>query len=102
MRSRKIPFMLGKSKAGLEQICWNRSCIAKVIEKIWISTMPKIETRFCDECAHAGEDAYGDFLCSKGHKPRFYKPRTGKDGYLEFDWGYKRRCLDFEPVGENK
>ena len=71
--------------------------------------MPKIETRYCDECAHADFDFIANpkidnskFTCAKGHKPRFYKPRTGKDGYLEFDWGYKRRCLDFEPVEENK
>ena len=70
--------------------------------------MKKIETRFCDECAHAdyGFIAYPKieggtpFVCLKGHKPRFYKPRNLENGYLAFDWGYKRRCEDFEPEAD--
>lgn len=66
--------------------------------------MPKIEMRNCDECEHADYNFIVsppikgcEFKCTKGHKPRFYKPRHAADGYLAFDWGYKRRCEDFEP-----
>jgi len=55
--------------------------------------MPKPKTQSCDACAHAyywGE--MGEKLeCLEGHKPRFYKPRSGNDA----DWGWKRRCDDY-------
>lgn len=36
--------------------------------------------------------------CRKGHKPRFYLPRTP----LDRAWGHKRRCGEFEGVEEGK
>lgn len=56
-----------------------------------------MKTQYCDECSHArySYDQHGfggEFWCSKGHKPRFYMPK----GYMDYDHGYKRRCVDFK------
>ncbi len=52
----------------------------------------------CADCL-SGEwhPIHGDLTCSKGHKPRFYKPRADQM-HMEWhgDWGWKRRCNDFE------
>jgi hypothetical protein len=36
--------------------------------------------------------------CDKGHNPRFYKPKY--EFGLDNDFGYKRKCEDFEAVLE--
>ncbi len=49
----------------------------------------------CGECRHGPcrpPTHLANFLCEKGHKPRFYLPR-GPD--LE-PWGWRRKCGDFE------
>lgn len=61
-----------------------------------------MKTRHCDECKHFAPRALRDYpllrdcsvLCDKGHKLRFYKPKT----YVDNTWGYKRKCEDFEPI----
>ncbi len=54
------------------------------------------KARNCADC-RAGEwhPVHGELTCAKGHKPRFYKPRTDRHGW-DWDWGWKRRCNDFE------
>lgn len=65
-----------------------------------------IPTRYCDECEFhryelvtVGKDLHEERLvCLKGHKPKFYLPsRIQVD-----DFGYKRRCGDFEPCVDQK
>lgn len=56
-----------------------------------------MKTQYCDACAHAryayDPDGFGgDLWCSKKHKPRFYMPK----GYMDTDYGYKRKCGDFK------
>lgn len=47
----------------------------------------------CDECKHFNdEDVPGAKVCEKNHKPRWYSQKAVYDT----DWGYKRRCDDFE------
>lgn len=55
----------------------------------------------CDFCQHFdfGENSESEpFVwirkpgCTKGHKVRFYLPRSPMDQ----DWGWKRRCDDFQ------
>lgn len=56
----------------------------------------KPKTRHCDECRHCTFHDCGDpITCGKGHKPRFYMPR-GDYPHYENDWGWKRRCEDFQ------
>ena len=51
------------------------------------------KTKHCDECAYFNYDLVpGKPLCEKGHKPRWY----GQKAVYDTDWGYKRRCDDFE------
>jgi hypothetical protein len=53
-----------------------------------------VKTRSCEDCNLA--DFTGERLvCTKGHKPRFYMPK-GTYPHYENEWGYKRRCEDFE------
>jgi hypothetical protein len=59
---------------------------------------------YCDECKHADYDApdFADYdapddegtilICGKGHKPKFFPPRSVTDKH----WGWKRACNDFE------
>lgn len=63
--------------------------------------MSKIETRYCDLCAHCtydvvpieGTDYSKDIMiCTKGHKPRFYQPKDP----MSSDYGYKRKCEDYK------
>lgn len=51
-----------------------------------------MKAKDCLTCKqHSLHGKYGEILvCAKGHKPRFYMPRNN------FDFGWKRRCLDFE------
>lgn len=52
----------------------------------------------CDECKHfnpRGLEEGNRVVCRKGHKPRFYLPKTMMQAiYLEY--GYRRRCEDYE------
>lgn len=65
-----------------------------------------IPTRFCDECefqrydlVEVGKDLHEPvFKCAKGHKPKFYLPKRVQVD----DFGYKRRCEDFEPCVDQK
>ena len=55
----------------------------------------KPETRYCEWCQHhAFIGDTNQLVCAKGHKPRFYKPRTTSP--MDSDWGWKRRCEDYE------
>ena len=56
--------------------------------------------KHCDECKHGCyQGQIGEtFVCKLGHKPRFYKP-AGWDPYgMHSDWGWKRRCDDFNQI----
>jgi len=62
-----------------------------------------LKTRHCEECRYfscvfdmaSSHDV--DATCTKGHRLRFYKPRSITDD----DYGYKRRCEDFEPITDD-
>lgn len=57
----------------------------------------KIKTQFCNECIHADFHHDGRLRkCNKGHKPKFYLPQD----YLDDNYGYKRKCEDFEPTAK--
>lgn len=55
----------------------------------------------CDECGHSttkwycyrGGEPFDVLTCGKGHKPRFYLPRSP----LDFNFGWKKVCGDFMP-----
>ena len=57
-----------------------------------------IKTQHCEECAFRQWVGSSGLKCLKGHKPRFYMPRTEDSaGYIGMnDCGWKRRCADFE------
>ena len=60
-------------------------------------TMPK--THWCEDCHYAKYDTNWrkySFVCTKGHRPRFYAPmsETFEEFYAK-KWGYKRKCADF-------
>ena len=41
----------------------------------------------------------GEYLtCLKGHRPRFYQPRSPVD----WEWGYRRVCEDFQERSEKR
>ena len=52
-----------------------------------------MKTRHCDECRHK-IPGLTVMQCSKGHKPRFHVPSSDP---RDTDWGWKRKCKDFEP-----
>ena len=54
-----------------------------------------MKTRHCDECTHCDFTVNDKMHCNKGHKPRFYMPK-GTYPHFENDWGWKRKCADFE------
>jgi len=52
----------------------------------------------CDECRHYDAtllDAGEGWPCVEGHKPKFYKATTTMRAILG-DYGWRRRCEDFE------
>ena len=57
-----------------------------------------------DECAHhtlkfysyRGSEPFDVLRCGKGHKPRFYLPRSP----LDFNFGWKKVCGDFMPSND--
>lgn len=51
----------------------------------------------CDECKHYDADIvpHEGWPCVEGHKPRFYIPQTMNQEHRG-DYGWKRRCEDFE------
>lgn len=51
-----------------------------------------LPTRYCDTCTHFRYAQDDGPICKKGYNPKFFKPRV----MLNDDWGYKRRCEDFE------
>lgn len=56
----------------------------------------KIPTRSCDECQHFDPSWAATAVkrvCLLKHKPMFYKP---KDDPRDVNWGFKRRCADFQ------
>ena len=61
------------------------------------------KAKYCDECKffHYPLTPFGDVdidqmpVCTKGHKPRFFKPRR-----IYGDGGFKRKCEDFE-IGDH-
>ncbi len=60
-----------------------------------------MKARQCEECAHhtlkwyryRGGEQFDVLKCGKGHKPRFYLPRSP----LDFNFGWKKVCGDFMP-----
>lgn len=60
-----------------------------------------MKAKNCDECKffHAPSELRPRASCAKGHKPRFYSPKNGNP--YDFDWGWKRRCNDFEQEKTN-
>lgn len=55
------------------------------------------KAHYCDECIYhhfpKGDLSRNYLECKKGHKPRFYNPRT-----MDGDFGWKRRCDDFKAI----
>lgn len=49
----------------------------------------------CDECKWFAQETY-EHVCRKQHYPRFYQPKHTRDS----DWGWKRKCEDFEVKNE--
>lgn len=52
-------------------------------------------TVHCSECVHfALKPVFKASVaeCASGHSPRFYAPKSP----LDKDWGWKRKCNDFE------
>lgn len=56
--------------------------------------MPYIKTRHCAECKHQHWQT-DRVVCAKGHKPKFFIAKTMWQA-ITCDYGYKRKCLDFE------
>ena len=56
-----------------------------------------MKTRHCEECKFFHTDRF-DTKCLKLHTLRFYKPKHPRDS----DWGWKRKCEDFEVRNENQ
>jgi hypothetical protein len=56
-----------------------------------------MKAQWCDQCKHYDPKLDADMKspCGKGHRPRFYKPLTISQAHSG-DWGWKRRCEDFE------
>lgn len=55
-----------------------------------------MQTRNCDECKYSYQrDWKIGLFCEKGHKPRFYSPKTITQAQ-HGDFGWKRKCEDFE------
>ena len=52
-----------------------------------------MKTQNCNECKYLTDDENDP--CTLGNKPRFYKPKND-DPYADF--GYKKKCVDFEEV----
>jgi len=52
------------------------------------------------ECKHIEftNDDKGLLVCSIGHKPRFYAPKSSNQYFENFGW--KRKCTDFE-IGDH-
>ena len=68
-----------------------------------------MNAKYCDECKFRTDKYIGgkhfledinkpvspyDLICTKGHRPRFYMPKTDNPNCN--DWGWKRNCDDFE------
>lgn len=52
------------------------------------------KARSCEQCAWWTRQIS---RCAKGHRPRFYQPRVDQQHLPDGgDWGWKRRCDDFE------
>ena len=56
-----------------------------------------MKAKQCDECQHFDGERWNhkDGPCTKGHRPRFYKPLTFSQAHSS-SWGWKRKCEDFE------
>ncbi len=58
-----------------------------------------MKASYCEDCKHYAIDPDDDTTwhrpCEFGHKPRFYRPLTLSQAHSN-DWGWKRRCHDFE------
>jgi hypothetical protein len=63
---------------------------------------------YCDQCKYFVHGITTNYVsgkqdikirCEKGHKPRFYMPKS--DNPLCNDWGWKRNCEDYEAKSWN-
>jgi hypothetical protein len=59
--------------------------------------VPKPKVQDCQDCIHHGFEGYA-LACVKKHRPRFISPKSPMP--LPNEWGWKRRCSDFEPIPE--
>lgn len=65
--------------------------------------MKRPPMRHCDECRFAEFRSEGEgarLLCAHNHQPPFVVPDW--EQIWSGDWGWMRRCADFEPVGRQK
>ena len=71
------------------------SALINVTETEPVTKGNPAKTRRCDECLFFYYVKGTNWtVCLKGHKPRFYMPRSDYD----YTCGYKRRCADFQPA----
>lgn len=63
-----------------------------------------MKTKYCDDCKHVAPlftHAFSPKMkrppCDKGHRPKFFQPKSMGDA-VHGRYGFKRRCLDFEGV----
>jgi len=57
--------------------------------------MTRHTTRHCESCQFRQWQGDDRLICTKGHRPRFYQP-VGRYPRFENDWGWKRRCADYQ------
>ena len=55
-----------------------------------------MKTKHCDECKWFAQKS-SENVCRKQHHPRFYAPKTISQAQRG-NFGWKRRCEDFEGV----
>ena len=54
-----------------------------------------MQTKHRDECKHSQSYLPEEMRCLKGHRPRFYTPKTITQAQRG-EFGWKRKCEDFE------
>ncbi len=54
-------------------------------------------TKNCEECSNHRAVLGNELACALDHKPRWFSPK----GTLDQNYGWKRKCDDFRPMGHN-
>jgi len=63
------------------------------------SSQVKQIVRHCEKCKHMRwVDPGFELECKIGHRTRFHTPKSPRDT----DWGWKRKCSDFEAMHNAK